>query len=59
MREALAHIGDRFVDADWWYYNADSIALAVFVTIVTAVVWPPVHEASKYITQWIVTRLRR
>ncbi len=58
MREALSHIADRYTDPQWWYFNADSIALAGLVTVITAILWPPVHELSKAITSWLVTRYK-
>jgi len=55
----MKYVVDCFTSADWWYFNKESIALAIAVTAITAFIWPIVHELSQLATQWLIAKFKR
>lgn len=45
--------------AEWWAFNDDSIYLAAAVSVVTALVWPPFHDLSRWITDIVKAKIKK
>lgn len=44
--------------AEWWEFNEESIYLAAAVSAVTAMVWPPFHDLSRWLLDLIKAKAK-